>query len=89
MKIIERRVALTDTAIGAAAAEVGGLFAEQEHRNGGLTFAYKLNIGGCCCCCKQVREFPQTHLPFLVTGQCKKCVYYYIVKVKSAIYIYI
>jgi len=55
--IIERRVALTDTAIGAAAAEAGGLSAKQEDRNSGLTFAYKLKIGGCCCCCKQVCEF--------------------------------
>ena len=71
--IIEREIALTDTTIGAAAAdaavaaaEVRGTSAKQKHRDSGLlTFAYKLNIGGCCgCCCncrKQVREFSQTH----------------------------
>jgi len=65
-----RRIALIDnTVIGAAsaaAAEVRGPSAKQEHRDRGLlTFAYKLTIGDCCVCCcncrKQVREFSQTH----------------------------
>ena len=56
----------TTTAISAAAG-AGGPFAKRsvvEHYASGLTFAYKLNIGGCYCrcnCFKQVREFFQTH----------------------------
>jgi hypothetical protein len=55
------------TAIGAAAAEAWEPSAKQSvvrHYASGLTFAYKLTIGGCCCrsnCVKQVREFSQTH----------------------------
>jgi len=63
----KERFVLTDTttAIGAAAAEAWGPSAKQEHRDSGLTFTYKLNIGGCCCCnCfKQVRKFSQTPHP--------------------------
>ena len=59
---------VTTTAISAAV-EAWGPSAKQsvvQHYASGLTFAYKLTIGGCCCCCrcncvKQVREFSQTH----------------------------
>ena len=56
------------TAIGAAAAaeawEPSAKRSAVQHYASGLTFAYKLTIGGCCCRCnchKQVREFSQIH----------------------------